>query len=73
MLRLIDSVRLDKEAYLALERAGDNLIDVLPAGIMRRAPQPIERFAAARVNDSKTWGIHACTFIHKTIITRTVQ
>jgi hypothetical protein len=56
MLKIIKKTRGNKEAYLVLERAGKNLVDLLPGGVMRRAAQQVERFAAGRIEDSARWG-----------------
>jgi hypothetical protein len=56
MLKLIDSLRGDKEAYLALERAGEHHVDLLPGMVFQRAPAEVERSAARRLRDSIAWG-----------------
>ncbi len=56
MHKVIISVRGDKEAYMALEMAGDNIVDLLPGGIMQRAPWPVERNAKGLMADSISLG-----------------
>jgi hypothetical protein len=55
-MNLFDSVRGDKEAYLALERAGKHHVDLLPGMVFLRAPAEVECSAARRVKEATKLG-----------------
>lgn len=46
----------DRDAYLRLRRDGDNVMDLLPGGVLQRSPVPNECYAIKRLDEGKTLG-----------------
>lgn len=54
MLELIRTS--DRDAYLRLRHDGDNVMDLLPGGILQRTPVPNECYGIMRLQQGKDLG-----------------
>eukprot|EP00884_Botryococcus_braunii_P017550 jgi/Botrbrau1/4479/Bobra.0220s0013.1 len=56
VLMKIDALQGRKDDFLALQKAGENLVEVRPNGVLQRSPQKTEWFAIARLKDFEGLG-----------------
>ena len=64
VLMKIDALQGRKDDYLALQKAGENLVEVRPNGVLQRSPQKAEWFSINRLKDFELLGDPQSHFLY---------